>query len=138
MVKTEFPDVKLIELQENIGIAGWNKGFELARGEYVLVLDDDSYPEYGTIMSGVDIMQMNQNVAVVGYKIYNKYFDLVENQNELDHSLNKIVEVLDFIGCGALINKGIFIKLGGYEESLFLYANDHNTCSKCQPHRSPV
>ncbi len=43
MVREEFPSVNIIELNENIGIAGWNKGFEIAKGKYVLVLDDDSY-----------------------------------------------------------------------------------------------
>ncbi len=43
MVKNEFPDVQLIQLEENIGIAGWNEGFKAAKGVYVLVLDDDSY-----------------------------------------------------------------------------------------------
>ena len=39
MVKNEFPKVQLIQLEKNIGIAGWNEGFEIAKGEYVLVLD---------------------------------------------------------------------------------------------------
>ncbi|MFA5805287.1 MAG: glycosyltransferase [Melioribacteraceae bacterium] len=44
MVTSEFPIVSLIRLNKNIGIAGWNRGFEVAKGEYILVLDDDAYP----------------------------------------------------------------------------------------------
>ena len=44
MVIKEFPNAQLIQLEKNIGIAGWNEGFKVAKGEYILVLDDDSYP----------------------------------------------------------------------------------------------
>jgi len=49
MVKNEFPSVQLIQMEKNIGIAGWNEGFKIAKGDYVLVLDDDSYPEEQSI-----------------------------------------------------------------------------------------
>ncbi len=45
MLGEQYPSVRVVRLEENIGIAGWNKGFEIAKGEYILVLDDDSYPE---------------------------------------------------------------------------------------------
>src|SRR4051812_40281666 len=46
-VKEQFPDVVLIPRAVNNGIAGWNDGFEKARGEYMIVLDDDSHIESG-------------------------------------------------------------------------------------------
>ena len=45
MVKKEFPQVRLIQLKKNIGIAGWNEGFKNAKGEFVLVLDDSFLTE---------------------------------------------------------------------------------------------
>lgn len=124
MVKDEFPNVNLIESKENIGIAGWNKGFEVAKGEYVLVLDDDSYPENGTIESGVDLISTGVKIAVVGFTIYNSYFNLIENGNVLEDSRGEITETLSFIGCGALIRKKIFLKYGGFEPRIFLYSNE--------------
>ena len=53
MVEQDFPQVKLIRLKKNIGIAGWNEGFKAAKGEYVLVLDDDSYPLNNSIENGL-------------------------------------------------------------------------------------
>lgn len=41
MVKREFPQVRLLRLEENAGIRGRNLGFEAARAPLVLSLDDD-------------------------------------------------------------------------------------------------
>ncbi|HOT90786.1 MAG TPA: glycosyltransferase family 2 protein [Anaerolineae bacterium] len=44
MVKREFPEVRLIETGGNLGMVAYNLGFEAARGEYILVMDDDGLP----------------------------------------------------------------------------------------------
>lgn len=41
MVKHEFPEARLLRLEENVGIRGRNLGFEAARAPLVLSLDDD-------------------------------------------------------------------------------------------------
>ena len=124
MVKNEFPEVKLIGLKENIGIAGWNKGFEAAKGEYVLVLDDDSYPGKGTIEGGVHLMSVESKAVVIGFTIYNTNFNLIENRQEYIESKGEISEPLGFIGCGALIRRRIFLDLEGFESAIFLYYNE--------------
>src|ERR671932_631933 len=43
MVREEFPEARVIERADNIGVAGWNDGFAVARGDWVLALDDDCY-----------------------------------------------------------------------------------------------
>src|SRR5215212_3365382 len=40
MVREEHPEVRLIENEQNQGAAGWNAGFRIARGDYILILDD--------------------------------------------------------------------------------------------------
>lgn len=124
MLRKEFPNVRLIELKENVGIAGWNKGFEAAKGEYVLVLDDDSYPEIDTLEAGIQHFRTNDNIAVIGFTIFNSYYNLIENIEEYYSSNGRITEVLGFIGCGALIRRKVFIDLGGYEKLMFLYYNE--------------
>ncbi len=44
MVRSEFPEVKLIETGANLGMVAYNLGFEAAQGEYILVMDDDGLP----------------------------------------------------------------------------------------------
>src|SRR5215212_701428 len=43
MVRSEFPDVRLVRRERNVGVSGWNDGFAAARGDWVLALDDDCY-----------------------------------------------------------------------------------------------
>lgn len=42
-IKKHFPDVILIENPVNTGAPAWNLGFEKAKGDYFIILDDDSH-----------------------------------------------------------------------------------------------
>src|SRR5687768_6379278 len=44
LVRARHDGVRLLEPGENIGIAGRNLAAREARGEFLLMLDDDSYP----------------------------------------------------------------------------------------------
>src|SRR3954447_20527482 len=41
MVRDEFPEVRVIVRERNVGVSGWNDGLQIARGDWVLALDDD-------------------------------------------------------------------------------------------------
>src|SRR5215207_6642971 len=43
-VAKKFRSVRLVRLPENEGMPARNHGFKIARGRYVCMLDDDSYP----------------------------------------------------------------------------------------------
>ncbi len=118
MVKNEFSSIQLIQLQKNIGIAGWNEGFKIARGEFILVLDDDSYPDKNSIKELVQTAQSDKHIGVVGSKIKNLLTGRIEIPgNEGDRWFS-------FIGCGALIRKDIFTSIGLFSETLFLYFHE--------------
>lgn len=118
MVKKEFPGVQLIQLEKNIGIAGWNEGFKVAKGEYVLVLDDDSYPESGAILEAIKAINMHLNVGIFSMQVYNTCWNNKEELNFING------ELCVFTGCGALITKKCLQTVGYYEESLFLYLHE--------------
>lgn len=118
MVENEFPSVKLIKLQKNIGIAGWNKGFEAAKGEYILVLDDDSYPDNQTIFSGTSSMLTETNVGVVSFNVQNTRINKSETQDFL--KTNPYL----FNGCGALIKMEVVKMIGYYDDNFFIYLNE--------------
>ena len=44
MMREEFPDVHFHRLPKNIGMPARNYGFDHAAGQYIICLDDDSYP----------------------------------------------------------------------------------------------
>lgn len=112
MVKNEFPVVKLIGLKENIGIAGWNEGFKVAKGEYVLVLDDDAYPTKNVVKLVVqDFLNYPQHGAIA-LKVLNIYNNNtikpfpggwvpINIENKLDWHL--------ILGCAFALRKKIYI-----------------------------
>jgi N-acetylglucosaminyl-diphospho-decaprenol L-rhamnosyltransferase len=52
MIRTEFPEVRLLALDENLGFAaGVNRAAEEARGEYVLLLNPDTVVHEGALDS---------------------------------------------------------------------------------------
>lgn len=124
MVRQEFPFVQLIELDKNIGIAGWNEGFKAAKGEYVLVLDDDSYPEKQTIALGLGLFEENTKLGIVSYRIFNTRIQKCETEDFLAHPYF-------FNGCGALINKEVLKTIGYYNEKYFLYYHELDYSARC-------
>ena len=118
MIEKDFPQVHFIRLEKNLGIAGWNRGFEVAKGDYVLVLDDDSYPVENAIQKAIECMNTDNKIGVVCLKIYNG----TEKRFETDH-IDKI-KPNTFIGCGALIRTSIFKDTGYFSELFFLYEHE--------------
>lgn len=117
MIRKEFPHLFFVGLKENIGISGWNEGFKLSNGEFILVLDDDSYPMENTIKEGVENLLRNNAAGAVAFCISNK------NRNEIE-TKNFPENPNYFIGCGALIRKEVVTKIGGYSRDIFIYNNE--------------
>ena len=118
MVKNDFPEVKLIQLNKNIGIGGWNEGFKAAKGEYILVLDDDSYPNITTISKGIEFFDTHKDYSILTFNVFNL------GLRESETSQYKLINPHLFHGCGTLINKNVLDKISGYDSSYFLYYNE--------------
>lgn len=70
MVAEEFPDVELIELEENIGYAaGNNVGIERARGEYVLLLNPDIVVRPGSLKILHDFLKHHPDAGAVAPRL---------------------------------------------------------------------
>ncbi|MFN2595261.1 MAG: glycosyltransferase family 2 protein [Actinomycetota bacterium] len=65
-VEHSHPHVRVLRSGENLGIAGRNKGAELCRGRYLLMLDDDSYPLPGALERMVATLEQDDRIGVVG------------------------------------------------------------------------
>jgi len=73
MVKNKFPEVTLITLKENLGVAAYNKGFQQAQGKYIVILDDDSFPGSNAIPRMVEEFEKNEKLGVVAFDVRNYY-----------------------------------------------------------------
>lgn len=118
MVKSEFPTVQLIELHKNIGIAGWNEGAKIAKGEYLLFLDDDSYPEIDTLRKCIPTMDKYPNCAVLALNVYNELLKRYEMTFEDKTTFPS------FVGCGVIVRRKMFNSIGMFNKIIFLYEHE--------------
>lgn len=66
LVRARGGKVRLLEQGENAGIAGRNRGAELATGELLLMLDDDSYPLPGAIEALARLFELDPRLGAAG------------------------------------------------------------------------
>jgi GT2 family glycosyltransferase len=70
MIRSEFPQIKLIENPENVGFArANNQALRQADGDYYLLLNSDTVVSKGSIMALCDYMDENPAVATVGPRL---------------------------------------------------------------------
>lgn len=117
MVAQEFPAVRLIVRAENVGVSGWNEGFALARGDYVLALDDDCFLPTDGLRRAVAAAE-GQDADLVSFKV-------VSTQDP-DHVFNEkyLTGLFMFWGCAVLMRRRVVEALGGYDPEIFFLANE--------------
>jgi len=116
-VAERFPQVRLLRRTENIGAPAWNDAFALARGEWVLICDDDCYLEGDGLKRAVAAAQANR-ADLVSFRVRSSfdrdwYFDDAYRTG-----------VLAFWGCSALVRTTALARLGGYDPYIFIWANE--------------
>lgn len=116
-----------ISLADNTGIAGYNIGFNRARGQYILVLDDDSCPAN---LAGIDhalaLLERRKDIGVIAAHI-----QMPDGSPQWSWHLpkNAAPSVSPFfIGCGFIIRRDLFAKIGWYPDNFFLYQNEIDVC----------
>jgi GT2 family glycosyltransferase len=128
-IKSAYPDVTLVTRNKNNGVAGWNDGFAIAKGDYLLVLDDDSHVHSGFV-EAVNYMNNNSNVGILAFNIVDESLRGDPNLNPEDAWKNN-EDIVGFIGCGALIRKELYNKIGGFAEWVFIYTHEFDYAIRC-------
>ncbi len=73
IIQRRFPEVVFIRSEKNLGFAGGNNlGIRRAKGEYILLLNNDTEVDPGFLEPLVDKLQSDQGIGAVSPKI--KYF----------------------------------------------------------------
>jgi GT2 family glycosyltransferase len=129
-VSKKYNWLKFISMNTNTGIAGYNEGFKLANGEYILVLDDDSYPKNKqSINNLIAYLDNNTKVGVVACRIEFPNGKAVSSWH-LPKNIDKPNSSIAFIGCGFIIRRKLFEYIGWYPSEFFLYQNDVDVALK--------
>jgi GT2 family glycosyltransferase len=117
MVRTEFPDARLIVSDVNTGISGWNRAFEAGAGDWFLVLDDDCYVTGDALTRAIDGAR-EHGADLVSFK--------VKSSDEEVHVFNEFYDtgLLAFWGCSALISRRAARELGGFDPGIFIWGHE--------------
>lgn len=133
MVSQEFPDVQLIQLNENIGISGYNIAFERSKGEIIVILDNDSFLEDDGIAGIVRKFQSYPMLGALGCKVYNYYSGRIHHWHPNVKSESVPTEGADaplFNGCAAAARSSVLKEVGFYADEFFLYENERDLCTR--------
>ena len=155
-INQKFSDIKIVQSNINRGYAGGcNLGAENAKGEYLLFLNNDTKITNAAIELLVDAMKIDENISSVQPKIKNYY-----NKNLFDYAgacggyidylvypfsrgriFNTIEEDLGQYdskkkifwasGTAFITRKDIFIKMNGFDETLFAHMEEIDYHWKC-------
>jgi GT2 family glycosyltransferase len=110
IVSQEWPQAVFIRCEQSVGqCQRRSEGFQIAKGAYILQLDDDSHPvDSNAIAESVAVMEANSTWGVLSFYVFNgetlpakrpalkpKYFSA-------------------FVGCGVLFRTSALRQIGGY------------------------
>jgi GT2 family glycosyltransferase len=117
MVRAEFPEVRVIAHERNVGVSGWNIGFAAARGDYILALDDDCYlPPHG-LRCAVEAAQAHE-ADLVSFRVVSTRDPSFAFTDDYPTGL------CSFWGCAVLMRRRVIDELGGYDPEIFIWANE--------------
>jgi GT2 family glycosyltransferase len=135
------PDLKLIDNGGNLGFAaGNNRAAEQARGRWLVLLNPDAYPEpdwleqllacgraHPTARCFTARQRMAQNPARLdglGDAMAGMGFPFRSGYGAADASVMADGEVFSPCGAAMMIDRALFLELGGFDESFFCYCED--------------
>lgn len=76
MLRNEFPWARLIENPTNLGFArGNNQGMEVARGDYIFLLNNDTIVTRGWLSSAIQVLESDPRIASVGSTLVSPDWD---------------------------------------------------------------
>ncbi len=133
MVEKEFPEVKIIRLKQNLGIQGYNIALEKTCGEYIVIVDNDSFLEDEGISKIVGKFQQFPVLGALGCRVYYYYSGEVHHWHPVirgEDCLGKGFDSPLFNGCAAAVRASVLKKVGFYPEEFFLYENERDLCTR--------
>jgi GT2 family glycosyltransferase len=117
MLAAEFPAARVVRLEENVGVSGWNEVLPRGDGEWFLLVDDDCYLEADALKRAVAAAEVN-HAALVSFRVRSGVDDTYLFNDEYATGL------LSFWGCAGLVSRRALEELQGYDPFIFIWANE--------------
>lgn len=157
MLRNNFPQVKLIANEENVGFAkANNQAIKESKGKYILLLNPDTLVSSGSINEMVDFMEANLKTAVSGPSLINEdrtpqrsawmdfptlgaffvsYFYLYKlprlwfvKKYELPEDVYKPTEVAHVSGACMMLRRVALEDVGLLDEQFYMYLEETDLC----------
>ena len=136
MVRSKYPDVILIENKKNLGFsAANNKGLNIARGRYSVLLNDDTFVKEDAFGKIVGFLDGETGIGICGSKLLNIDGSIQRQGSILSaHKWRSSVptEVNFVLGACMFIRMSILNKIGLLDENLFFYNDDLDLCKRAR------
>ena len=152
-ISSEFPDVQIIELNENLGYAGNNNvGIAAAMNQgadWIFVLNEDTIVDLECISHMIAAAQNHSHAGILGPLVY--HFDEPEviqtaggvidhnwqaqhiGQNQHDQGQYSGVREVDWIsGCAILVNRQVIEQVGDLDSRFFYYWEETDWCLRAR------
>ena len=130
-VRRAYPDVRLIELDRNLGAGARTAGVHEADAPYVAFADDDSWWAPGSLTRTANVLERHRDVGLVAARI------LVGPEEREDPTCAAMAgsalrgtgdapgkPVLGFVACGAIVRRSAFLEVGGFDARLAVYGEE--------------
>lgn len=137
-VQQNFPSVKIIKNQENLGFsAGNNVGFRNSKGKYLIALNNDTKVQSNFLEQLVKTAEEDEKIGSVGCKIIDfdgkisygpvfvNKFGLIVRAHKPE-TYNKFCLNLANCACCCLYRRSVIEKIGGFDEYFWSDWEDHD------------
>ncbi|MCB2154736.1 glycosyltransferase family 2 protein [bacterium] len=159
MVEKEFPEARLIPNKDNAGFTrANNQGLEIARGRYLVLLNNDTEALPDAFAKAVEYLDANTDVGTAGLKLlnpdrsrqlscrrfptfqqalFNRYSLLTRLFPNNPYSANYLmsdieddkIHDVDWVSGACLIaRREVYDSIGGLDERFFMYSEDVDYC----------
>lgn len=114
-IAAQHPHVRLIRLKQNRGACAKNAGIAQARGQYIIFLDDDSFPDSRSVAKMLHHFANDPRLGAAVFTV-----TLPDGSREC----SAYPDV--FIGCGTGFRREALIEVGGLPEDFFMQAEEYD------------
>jgi GT2 family glycosyltransferase len=160
MIAARFPDVRLIRSETNLGFAAANnRGFKIARGRYIVLLNSDAFLGAGALLLSVAHMEKNPAAGLGGARLLGRDGSWQPAARMFPSPLNELLMIsglaasypasrflgradrtwadpgdaaaVDWVpGAYSIIRKEVLDRVGYFDERFFLYYEEVDLCRR--------